>query len=89
MKTTKVKTTIKQVLVCEIAMIPAIILSVIDAFRMAWWDVFDLEGYTGYEVLDLYFSIAGEYMVSSILILACMAGVIAIVAVVLALRKDK
>jgi hypothetical protein len=87
--TTKAKTVASKVLQFELAMIPAILMSIIDAFRMSWWDVYDLEGRTGGEAVDLFFGIAEEYVAGGIPALVCMAVIIAVIAIVLALRKGK
>ena len=92
MTTTNVKTVVSKVLQFELAMIPAILMSIIDAFRMSWWDMYEYEtydGYTGNQIVESFFEVAGEYFAGGIPALVCMAVIIAVIAIVLALRKGK
>ena len=86
------KTAIVKVVHYELAMIPALIMCIYDAFRLARWDMYEFEtinGYTGTDLVDSFFKIARTYIVDNIPVLACMAVVIAIIAIVIALRKGK
>lgn len=88
----KVKTVIIKVLLFEVSMLPALLMCVYDAFKMARWDVYSFEtcdGYTGMDLVDSFFNIAGDYITQNIPILAGMAAVIAIIAIAVALRKSK
>lgn len=91
MKTTA-KTAIIKALQFELAMIPAIIVCIYDAFKRAMWDIYDFEtrdGYTGGDLVDSFFDMWGELITQNIPILVCLAVIIAILAVIIALRKGK
>lgn len=90
-----VKTTIMKAFKAEIAMIPALIMTVYQAFIRAYWDCYEfyteemLASFSGGDVLDSFFGTALEYMQQSIPLLACMAVIIAVIAMIIALRKNK